>query len=94
METKRVSTLIRLRQDVMMQAKRRARQRNMSLNAFIEQLLERSCRVEWPVLPSDFRVSEEIQDMKCIPAGWRPSKKELEADPRLAHIWEELGHEA
>lgn len=42
---------------------------------------------EWPVLPPDFKVSEEIKMMQCIPADWKkPSKEELDNDPRLAHI--------
>ena len=39
--------------------------------------------------PSDFKVSEEIKKMLCIPATWEPSKEKLDADPRLAHIWGE-----
>lgn len=42
---------------------------------------------EWPVLPPDFKVSEDIKMMQCIPADWKkPSKEELDNDPRLAHI--------
>jgi hypothetical protein len=94
METERVSTIIRLRPGIMAQAKRRAKQKNISFNAYVEQVLDRESRVEWPVLPPDFKVSEEIKKMQCIPADWKPSKEELEADPRLAHIWEECGYEA
>ncbi len=94
MGTARISTIIRLRPDVMSLAKRRAKQDKLSLNAFIEQVLERECRVEWPVLPPDFKISQKILNMRCIPAGWRPSKEELESDPRLAHIIEECGYEA
>lgn len=93
METARVSTIIRLRPGIMAQAKRRAKQKNLSFNAYVEEVLDRASRVEWPVLPPDFQVSEEIKRMQCIPADWKPSKEELEADPRLAHIWEECGYE-
>lgn len=42
---------------------------------------------EWPVLPPDFKVLEDIKMMQCIPADWEtPSKEELDKDPRLAHI--------
>ena len=45
---------------------------------------------EWPVLPPDFKVSEEIKKMHCISSGWKePPKEELDKDPRLAHIWGE-----
>ncbi len=73
----------------MEKAKRRAKQENLSFNAYIERLLEQDSRLEWPTLPADFKVSEEILSFQID--GWKePSKEELEADPKLAHI---LGYE-
>lgn len=89
METARVSSLIRLQPGLMERAKRRAKQENLSFNAYIERLLEQDSRFEWPTLPADFKVSEEILGFQID--GWKePSKEELEADPKLAHI---LGYE-
>lgn len=89
METARVSSLIRLQPGLMERAKRRAKQENLSFNAYIERLLEQDSRLEWPTLPADFKVSEEILGFQID--GWKePSKEELEADPKLAHI---LGYE-
>lgn len=89
METARVSSLIRLQPELMEKAKRRAKQENLSFNAYIERLLEQDSRLEWPTLPADFKVSEEILGFQID--GWKePSKEELEADPKLAHI---LGYE-
>jgi hypothetical protein len=89
METARVSSLIRLQPGLMEKAKRRAKQENLSFNAYIERLLEQDSRLEWPTLPADFKVSEEILSFQID--GWKePSKEELEADPKLAHI---LGYE-
>lgn len=89
METSRVSSLIRLQPGLMERAKRRAKQENLSFNAYIERLLEQDTRLEWPTLPADFKVSEEILGFQID--GWKePSKEELEADPKLAHI---LGYE-
>ena len=89
METARVSSLIRLQPGLMERAKRRAKQDNLSFNAYIERLLEQDTRLEWPTLPADFKVSEEILGFQID--GWKePSKEELEADPKLAHI---LGYE-
>lgn len=89
METARVSSLIRLQPGLMEKAKRRAKQENLSFNAYIERLLEQDSRLEWPTLPADFKVSEEILGFQID--GWKePSKEELEADPKLAHI---LGYE-
>ena len=92
METARISTIIRLRPGIMAQAKRRAKQKNLSFNAYVENILDRESRVEWPVLPPDFKVSEEILNFQI--KDWKEAtKEELEADPRLAHIWEELSYE-
>ena len=78
----------------MAQAKRRAKKEKLSFNAYVEKVLDRETRLEWPVLPPDYKVSEEILQMSgCIPTEWKPSKEELENDPRLAHIWEECGYE-
>lgn len=89
METARVSSLIRLQPGLMERAKRRAKQENLSFNAYIERLLEQDSRLEWPTLPADFKVSEEILGFQID--GWKePSKEELEADPKLSHI---LGYE-
>jgi len=89
METARVSTLIRLKPGLMERARKRARQEKLSFNAYVEQLLEKDSQLEWPVLPPDFKVSDEIASLQI--KGWEePSKEELEADPRLAQI---LGYE-
>ena len=92
MRTEKVSTIIRLRPELLARAKRRARQSNLSFNAFVEKVLDCNCELEWPILPPDFKVSDEILNMACISADWKPTKEELEADPRLAHIWEECGY--
>ena len=89
METLRISSLLRLRPEVMERAKRKAKQQKMSFNAYVEQVIERDLRPEMPVLPNDFEVSEEIMHFSVN--NWtEPSKEDLAADPRLAHI---LGYE-
>ena len=92
MRTEKVSTIIRLRPELLDRAKRMAKRSNLSLNAYVEKTLERECRLEWPVLPPDFKVSDEILSF-AIKDFKDPTKEELEADPRLAHIWEECGYE-
>lgn len=85
METVRESALIRLRPDLMARAKRQAKQEHLSFNAFVEKTLEKVVEPEWPVLPPDFKVSDEILSFQI--KGWvEPTKEELEVDPRLAHI--------
>ena len=42
-------------------------------------------RKEWPRLPDDFNVSEEIMNFQI--KGWKePSLEELESDPKQAHL--------
>ncbi len=94
METARESALIRLRPELMARAKRQAKKEHLSFNAFVEKTLARAVEPEWPILPPDFKVSEEIRSLTCILGNWRPTQEELDADPRLAHIWEEMSYEA
>ena len=85
METVRESALIRLRPELMARAKRQAKAAHLSFNAYVEKTLERALEPEWPVLPPDYKVSEEILNFAIL--DWKePSKEELDADPRLAHI--------
>ena len=93
MEAVRESAIIRLRPDLMARAKRQAKAEHLSFNAFVERTLEHAVEPEWPVLPPDYKISDEILGFACIPASWKPTTEELEADPRLAHIWEECCYE-
>lgn len=93
MDPARQSVLIRLRPELMARAKRQARMEHLSFNAFVEKTLEKAVELEWPVIPPDYKVSEEIRSLTCIPGNWRPTQEQLDADPRLAHIWEEMGDE-
>ena len=92
MVTVRESALIRLRPELMARLKRQAKAEHISFNAFVERMLDHAVEPEWPVLPPDFKVSDEILSF-AIKDFKYPTKEELEADPRLAHIWEECGYE-
>ena len=85
MERERTATVIRIRPDIMARAKRQAKMNNLSLNAYIENLMDRDTTPVIPNLPKDFKVSEEILNLNCnIPT---PSREEIEADPKLARIF-------
>ena len=71
----------------MARVKRKARQEGRSFNSYVESVLEKSTGIEWPTIPKDFKVSEEILNMRCISLK-KPSKEEFEADPKLAYLWE------
>lgn len=89
----RESALIRLRPELMARAKRQAKAAHLSFNAFVEKALEGAVEPEWPVLPPDYKISDEVRNLACIRPDWKPTEEELEADPRLAHIWEEMNDE-
>jgi len=78
----------------MARAKRQAKAAHMSFNAYVEKTIAQAVEPEWPVLPPDFKVSDEILNMAFIKKDWHPSQEELSADPRLAHIWGEMSDEA
>ncbi len=56
----------------------------MSVNSFVEHVLDKATAIVFPKLPPDFVIPDELlQSAGCIPA---PSEQELKDDPRLAHI--------
>ena len=84
METVRESALIRLRPELMARAKRQAKTEHLSFNAFVEKTLERAIEPEWPTLPADYKISDEILRMNGrVPM---PSEERKQADSRLKHI--------
>jgi len=84
--TPRIQTAFRLKPDLITRLKREAKLKGISLNALVENTLEREHRVEWPCLPKDFTASEEIRSLSFgeLP---EPTEEELEQDPKLAYLW-------
>jgi len=74
----------------MERVKRIARRQHRSFNSYVEQLLVRETNVEFPQLPPDFTVSEEIRSLRCLPRE-EPSREALSADPKLAYLVEKYG---
>lgn len=83
---RKVQTAFRLTPSLISRLKRQAEREHKSLNAFVETTLEKSVELEWPKLPKDFPVSKEVLDLRCALNWVEPTKEELEADPRMAHI--------
>ena len=81
----RIQTVIRLPEELLLKAKYKARQDNLSFNAYVEHVLEMAVRPVIPKLPKDFKISPSVEALSgIIPA---PTKEELETDDRLAYIW-------
>lgn len=81
----REQTVIRFRKDILNRARYKAKQQNMSLNAFLEKTVEEAVRPSIPHLPSNFQIDPVIASFGGMLR--QPTKEELEADPKLARIW-------
>lgn len=80
----RVQTVIRLRPEVMERVKYRAKGKGMSVNAYMESVLDTATRAPIPKLPKDFKIDPMIERLSgCIPA---PTPEMLASDDRLAYI--------
>ena len=85
-KSRNVQTAFRFSEDLLERIKREAKRRGISLNAYVADVLDRETRVEWPHLPKDYKVSQEILNLRCV-TGWKePTEEELKEDPRLAAI--------
>jgi hypothetical protein len=85
-KSRNVQTAFRFSEDLLERIKREAKKRGISLNAYVADVLDRETRVEWPRLPKDYKVSQEILNLRCV-TGWKePTEEELKEDPRLAAI--------
>lgn len=90
METARIQTVLRLKPELMEKIKRKARKEKRSFNSYVELLLEKEAGIEYPVLPDDFTVSEDIAAMGRFLCN-APDPQQLESDPKLAYLWEKYG---
>lgn len=87
----RAQTVLRLDYYLFERAKMRAKERGQSFNSYVESLIEKEAGLVFPKLPKDFKVSEEIKSFG-VPGGFvRPSQEELDADPKLAYLFEKYG---
>ena len=86
-----VQTTIRLPQELMSRVKRNAAREHRSFNSYVEQVLDRATELKFPKLPPDYKVSDEIRNLAASVPFHRPSKEELDADPKLAYLVEKYG---
>ena len=89
---RRIQTVLRLPEDVYERVKLCARRENCSINAYLEALIERSTGFEWPKIPKDFKISDEI--LALVPKSGHHrmfTKEELDADPKLAYLAKKNG---
>lgn len=86
METiSRTQIAVRLRPDILERVRYKARQEKLSVNAYIEKTLQDASLAKIPKLPEDFVADRVIESFNGMIKA--PSQKELDADPRLRHIF-------
>ena len=81
----RVQTVIRLRPEVMERVKYRAKGRNISVNAFMEEVMDEATRIPpIPKLPKNYKIDPLVKSL----AGFlpMPPQEVIDSDPRLAYI--------
>lgn len=85
----RVQTVLRLPEELMIRAKYKAKQENKSLNAFFEDAIAEAVHPKIPKLPKDFKISPTVEALSGIMPA--PTQEMLDADDRLAYIWNKGG---
>lgn len=92
METTRTQTVLRLPPELMERVKRSARKEKSSFNSYVERVLDQATAQAsaFPTLPPDFKVSDEVRGFGMFNLA-KPEAKDLEADPKLAYLWEKYG---
>ena len=61
------------------------------MNSFIEHTIEKAVGLEFPKLPKDFKVSDEILSLGGTIAV--PTQEMLDKDAKLAYLWEKYGRD-
>ena len=81
----RVQTIIRIKPEIMERVKYRAKSRDMSVNAFVEGVLDEATRIPpIPKLPKDYEIDPLVKSLTgFLPM---PPQEVIDSDPRLAYI--------
>lgn len=92
MKSKKVQTGLRLPLLLINQLKAKAKQEGKSFNAYVEEVLEKDAGLVFPKLRrEDYPPDPELEALSLSLGEQVPpfTQEELDADPRLAHIWGE-----
>ena len=80
----RVQTAFRLPESLISRLKRKAAKEGISVNSFVERTLDKATELDWPAIPKGYILEDNLSETQCCLG--MPSKEEIEADPRMAHI--------
>lgn len=80
----RQQMIIRLQPRIMEKVKYMAKKEKLSVNAYVEKVLDEATLAKIPKLPKDFQIDPVIASYSNVMREF--TQEELDADPRLAHI--------
>ena len=80
----RVQTAFRLPESLISRLKRKAAKEGISVNSFVERTLDKATELDWPAIAKGYILEDNLSETQCCLG--MPSKEEIEADPRMAHI--------
>ncbi|MBO4611278.1 MAG: Arc family DNA-binding protein [Bacteroidales bacterium] len=89
---RRIQTVLRLPESLYNRVKLYAERDGRSFNSYVEKILAINTDMDWPKIPKDFDVPEEI--LNLVPKKSvikRPSQEVLDNDPKLAYLMTKYG---
>lgn len=84
----KVQTVLRISPELMAKVKYKARQVDVSVNAYIEEVLKEAVMPQIPKLPKGFEIDPVIKSLSGIIPMRTPTQKELDEDPKFAYLYE------
>ena len=84
----KVQTVLRISPELMAHVKFKARQVDVSVNAYIEEVLKEAVMPQIPKLPKGFEIDPVIKSVSGIIPMGTPAQKELDGDPKYAYLYE------
>ena len=87
----KVQTVLRISPELMAHVKFKARQVDVSVNAYIEEVLKEAVAAvmpQVPKLPKGFEIDPVIKSLSGIIPTKTPARKELDEDPKYAYLYE------
>ena len=84
----KAQTVLRISPELMARVKFKARQVDVSVNAYIEEVLKEAVMPQIPKLPKGFEIDPVIKSLSGIIPMRTPTQKELDEDPKYAYLYE------
>jgi len=89
--TRNIQTAFRFREDLVLRLKKKARMKQMSINAYVEKVLEKDLEEDSGKYETIMNELQTLRLSDCLPVtspGIKVSEKELEQDERMKYILE------